>query len=174
MAAPSEHPPGLETPLVIVRPSTLQDMQWIAPRLRKADRQEILASSGQGPLDNLLRALYTGKLVFTAIQDGLPAAVFGTTDLIPVEDELVAWVWMVGTDQLTVKPKNLLRTAKQWLPTLSLGAAACMNFVDSRNKQHINWLEHMGFEINKEEGTTLADPRVTFFPFTKEMKTNSL
>ena len=168
MAAPTEYPARMVAPLIQVRPTKIADILYICKYLRKADRAEILANSGSTPLDSLTRALYKGLLCFTGFREGRPIAIFGTSAIVPDEDETNAWIFMVGTDELTAHPKELMEMAKEWLPVLSLGADACMNYVDSRNTSHVRWLKRLGFELNEEEPVFLSDPKVPFFSFSKE------
>jgi len=169
MAAPSEHPTRVVRPVIEIRPSNIHDVEFIAKNLRRADQEEITAATGLDAFSSLARGFYRGILTFTAFRAGVPIGLFGTSSVLPVEGERVAWIWMVGTDQLTVNPKELMQISKEWLPVLSLQADAMMNYVDSRNTKHINWLKHLGFSVDEEESVFLHNPEVPFFPFTLEL-----
>ena len=169
MAAYSEYPKKQSNSVIQVLPSDIYDIKYLSSRLRKADKQEIYAASGKSPFENLSRALYRGIITLTAFKEDRPVAVFGTSDVVEIDGETVAWIWMVGTDEITVNAKELFRVSRLWLPLICLKADAAMNNVDSRNKRHIAWLEHLGFSVNKEEPVFMHDPTVPFYPFTLEL-----
>lgn len=169
MAAYTEYPKGQNNSLIRIHPSTIYDVKFLAPKLRKADRQEILAASGKSPFENLSKALYHGIITLTAYKEDRPVAIFGTSDLVEIDGESVAWIWMVGTDEVTANPKELFKVSRMWLPLITLKADAAMNNVDSRNTRHIAWLEHLGFSVNKEEPVFMHDPTIPFYPFTLEL-----
>ena len=61
---------------VSFRPATQDDARWMSPRLRKADRQELIASTGNPPSLTLAMSVAMGNAMTGEI-DGVPAALLG-------------------------------------------------------------------------------------------------
>ena len=53
------------------RLATLEDLKYLAPRLRYEDKREILASVGMIPIDALALSYYASDLVFTIVKTKL-------------------------------------------------------------------------------------------------------
>jgi hypothetical protein len=132
--------------LITVRPSKIEDTDYLAGRLRKADLQEIEAARGEDPLTALQYGFKISKVCFTAIDDYLqPIAIFG---VVPDEDNVrIGLVWLLGTDDLVRHSFFFLRKSREWLKKLLQQYDVLWNYVDARNEVHIRWLKWCGFSF---------------------------
>ena len=133
-----------------MRISTHEDINYLAPRLREADKQECLATTGQMPIDVLHTALLLGDLTLTlTTPEGKRVGLCGVT---PSPYTNAGVIWMCATDELLKHQMAFLRRSKAALDYLSSGYDVLHNCVDARNEVHIKWLKWMGFTfINKHE-----------------------
>ena len=125
-----------------MRMSTLNDVEYLAPRLRFEDKQEILSSVGLTPLDGLKKSFGNSTLCLTIVNpNGLPVAIFGIADL----GGLVGGIWMLGTNDLANIQIAFLKECKKVIHLLNKKYKILWNYVDCRNEHHIKWLKWCGF-----------------------------
>ena len=127
-----------------MRMSTLNDVEYLAPRLRFGDKQEILASLGSTPLDGLKLSFSNSTLCLTIVNlKGLHVGIFGIADL----GGLVGGIWMLGTNFLANIQIAFLKECKKVIQLLNKKYKILWNFVDCRNQLHIKWLKWCGFKF---------------------------
>lgn len=122
------------------------DAFYIAPRMREADRQEVLAASGQSPFGALVHGAQVTKTLYTVVDDrGYPCAMFG---VVPGNNGHGS-VWLLGTDALTrgKMRKQFVHHSEDWLSNLQSQYSVLSNVIDERNTVHIDWLKRMGFQF---------------------------
>jgi len=136
--------------MITVRISRSGDPALLAPLLREADRQELLAGTGEEPLEALTNGLELSVSCMTALIDGEIVGMFG---IVPNEEVWASTgvtygvVWFLGSDRATESPKDFMRVSRMWLNTFKEDYFALGNLVDARNTVHIRWLKAMGFEF---------------------------
>ena len=131
-------------------PTTVEDVDYVAPRLRKADYNECLASSGQKPRVVLHRSLDLGGTSLTLRAPNGDRV--GLCGVVPSPLEGAGVVWMCATDDIYQHQMTFLRNSKAALSHLGEGYSVLYNCVDARNTVHMKWLDWMGFTfINKHE-----------------------
>ena len=135
----------------LLTPTTVGDVEYIAPRLRQADRNECLASTGKEPLGILKQSLNLGDTTLTLrAPTGDRVGVCGVVPSTAIPEAGI--VWMVATDDIYQHQITFLRNSKRALQYLSEDYLVLYNCVDARNSVHIKWLKWMGFTfINKHE-----------------------
>ena len=135
----------------LLTPTTVEDIDFVAPRLRKADYNECTASTGKQPRGVLHRSLDLGAISLTLrAPDGNRVGLCGVVNSSHIEGAGV--VWMVATDDIYQHQTTFLRNSKRALNHLSENYLVLFNCVDARNSVHIKWLRWMGFTfINKHE-----------------------
>ena len=138
------------------RLATIEDIKYLAPRLRYEDKREILASVGLIPLDALLFSYYNSDLVFTIVSPkDEPVAIFGVGAL----GNGVGGIWLLATDNLKDIKFAFLKENKKVINFLNTKYKILWNFVDCRNSLHIKWLKWCGFKfINKKNVGVLNKP----------------
>ncbi len=127
----------------MIRPSTLEDAQFIAANMRQADREECEAQMGLPP--SLVIPNVIGRPnVWTWEVDGEPVAMGGVDASIP----LVGVIWMTSTDAITKHRIKFLReTCEPMLQRLHQDYPILTNLVDARNTLHQRWLRWLGFKF---------------------------
>ena len=142
------------------RLSTLEDIKYLAPRLRKEDKQEILAGTGLIPYEALLNGYKNGVIVFTIVNfKNKPVGIFGINDV----GNNVGAIWLLATDKLKDIQYSFLRENKKVIDFLNTKYKILWNFVDCRNSLHIKWLKWCGFKfINKQKYGVLNKPFYEF------------
>ena len=133
-----------------LRPTTVEDVMFLAPNLRQADRNECLAATGREPLGILLDGLRLADKTMTMVAPtGIPVGIVGVGKSA-VED--AGSIWLCATDDIEKYQMTFLRNSKQVLKQLQQEYLVLHNFADARNELHITWLRWMGFSfINKHE-----------------------
>ena len=131
------------------RLSTLEDLKYLAPRLRYEDKREILASVGMTPIDALTLSYYASDLVFTIVNPkDEPVAIFG----VGGTKNGVGGICLLATDNLKDIKFPFLKENKKVINFLNTKYKILWNFVDCRNSLHIKWLKWCGFKfINKQK-----------------------
>lgn len=123
------------------------DIEYIAPRLREADKAEIKAASGKEPLECLEDAKSHPNLgIWVSLYDGNPEMIFGVTNGL---GEGVGHPWMLCTDKMAEDPRGFLRICRPWVQGFSRNYPVLVNYVHAKNSLHIRWLKWCGFEFTK-------------------------
>lgn len=128
-------------------PTTVEDIDYIAPKLRKADQQECQAATGKLPLDVLYTSLSMGDITLTLVAPNGERV--GLCGVAPSPFENSGVVWMVATDAIMNHQTTFLRNSKAAIQYLSDDYAVLFNCVDARNTVHMRWLKWMGFTFIK-------------------------
>lgn len=134
---------------IVARPSILEDIYRMAPRLRKEDIDELEAMGADSIEDALMNGFLSPDGCFTAVsEDGEPVFMFGTAPH-PL-DEMVGCIWMLGTPDIEKCRIQFLRSCKQYIEDFHNKYPVLMNYTDARNDVHHRWLKWCGFTfINK-------------------------
>ena len=135
-----------QTPKPHLRLASEIDCIYLSEHLREDDKQEIQAVTGLPPLLSLLTGLKLSSVPLVICNaDCKPVAMLGV-----VPNGLIGFIWMVGTDDLKKISLSFLRNSKDVCDVLKSKHQILHNYVDKRNKLHINWLKWMGFSIINE------------------------
>jgi hypothetical protein len=132
-----------------IRPATMADVLYLAPRLRRRDVDEIRASYGQAPLKALTYSLNHSDQSYVFLNDSRrPCAIYGTAP-VPSHPQ-VASAWLLGSDEIA-DPANLrsfLRLTRGELDRLHAGRYLVLfNYVDERNEASVQWLRWAGCQF---------------------------
>lgn len=131
---------------VSFRSASAEDAKWFAPRLRAADRQEIIAATGETP-DLTLRASVAMGDAMVGMVDDEPVALLG----FPMMSLLPTTIrpWMVGTDQVEAHDRAVARASYEMVNLHRRRCDVMVNHVDGRNLKAIKWLGWLGFTIEE-------------------------
>ena len=150
-----------QTPKPHLRLASEIDCIYLSENLRKEDIQEIQAVTGLPPLLSLLTGLKLSSVPLVICNaDCKPVAMLGV-----VPNGLIGFIWMVGTDDLKKISLSFLRNSKDVCDVLKGKHQILHNYVDKRNKLHINWLKWMGFTIINEINYGIENRK--FYEFVK-------
>lgn len=116
--------------------------------MREADRQEVWAGACTTPLKALKHGYVYSAECFTIyrVADGLPVAMFGYTRY----DALCGGIWLLGSKELENHAIRFLKESDYWLNHIHSKVPLLFNVVDKRNKEHIRWIEWLGFKFIRE------------------------
>lgn len=122
------------------RTATSADVVSLAPRLRQADHDEIMATVGAPPLLALPQTITNGIVVTV---DGSPEVLFGVDPVRGFPE--VGVIWLVSSSRIEEHKVKFLRTSKHLLDSIQKDYLMLTNFCDARNELHHKWLKWLGF-----------------------------
>ena len=124
--------------------TTLEDIKYLAPRLRQEDKQEILAGSGLIPYYALLNGFQNSVIVFTIFNPkNKPIGIFGVDDV----GNGVGGIWLLATKDLATIKIAFLKQCREVVKVLNQKYKILWNYVDCRNEVHIKWLKWCDFKF---------------------------
>ena len=128
----------------VVREAEKGDGYELGPSLRQADKDEIYAATGvDNPGEVLESSLWHSDKCWTVTIDDEPIAIFGCTE----DEDNIASVWMLGSDQIENVRWQFLRESKTWIKKLAKDFSMLWACADARNTKHTDWYTWLGFEI---------------------------
>ncbi len=127
-----------------VREATEADLSSLLPRLRRADRDEIIGITGAPPELALPGCVqFSDTALALCTPDGVVHGLLGVNRLQGGED--VGQVWMFLSDEVFNRKHAFLRRSPVVLEALHKVYPLLTNLVDERNTAHITWLRWLGF-----------------------------
>lgn len=126
-------------------PATKDHAHDLAPRMRKADRDEVMAGSGQLPLQALLFSMEQSDEAWTAFIDGRVEVMFGVGTINMLYG--IGAPWLLGSDAIKTHYRAFLRQSLLWKSHLNSQYSELHNMVDDRNKVSKRWLQWLGFKL---------------------------
>jgi hypothetical protein len=146
-----------------VRLSTYEDAASLAPRLRPADVQELLAAGSTSALEALNDGVrYSQPCLSIVDMEDTVVTMFGVT---PSGNPDVGFAWLLSSDALDKHKIKFLRQSKVWLEYLHSRHPLLTNYVDARNVVHIAWLRWLGFRFLRE--VQMGSGNHTFYEFAR-------
>jgi hypothetical protein len=118
----------------------------VAARMRRADADEVFASSGNTPLEALRQSVAMSDPAHVITYQGRPLAIGG----LVLVDSLRGCPWQLCTEDSVRHGKGILRLGRQGLNHWLTRRPVLFNFADARNHESLTWLRWLGF--------TLGDP----------------
>ncbi len=118
----------------------------VAERIRRTDRDEILAGSGREPPEALERSVRMSSHVWAGWINAEPAAVFGVGPLSMAAG--IGCPWFVGAEVLERHPRPMIELSRDWLARIAALYPHLVNHVDARNAKAVRWLRWLGFTIH--------------------------
>jgi ribosomal protein S18 acetylase RimI-like enzyme len=126
------------------RPSIMDDVYDLAPRMREADVEEVWATSGVKPLEALLISFINAAECNTIIApDGEVVGMFGVNP----KTTLHAFPWMLCSDRLPEIRKEFIPQSLDWVKDMNEKYPILYNYVDVNNRIAIRWLRYLGFNF---------------------------
>lgn len=141
----------------------MEDASTIAPHLRDADKNEIIASSGPNIEQAILSSIVSSEAHTVCLPDLSPICIFGIGD----DMQGNGIPWMIGTDEMIKHRKALIRDARKWINDQLEVYPLLYNYADGRNTVHLNWLRRVGFTISPLAEYIGVDREVPFYLFTR-------
>lgn len=131
-----------------VRQSVPDDVTYLAPRLRKADLESLVACASPSAEVSLARGLQHSDICLTALDDeGLPVVMFGT---VPYrQDSTVGNLWFLSADDLRTDAERLTATANHHVEIFHGKYPILSSFMDCRDRSRKRMLQRCGFDFGK-------------------------
>lgn len=151
--------------MTFYRPTTWDDVCFIADNMREGDQDECMAL-GYQPFDALSRSFEDSIVTYTLhTPDGVPASLAGVAPS-PLGPKFGA-IWMLGTDDISKHKIYALRRCKPFIANLydELGMECFHNYTFAANTLHHNWLKWLGFIFLRK--VTLPPYDQEFFEFVR-------
>ena len=149
-----------------VRKAELKDALELAPKMRKGDRQEIMASDGATPLESLVVPFTQKNAKICTIVGTEAEGVIGMFGSSPIKEEGYGIVWLLSSEDLFKHIKQFIKECPKWVEDMSKGYDYVYNFVDERNWKSLKWLQFLGFEPK----TKIGEYGIGKMPFILMMK----
>jgi hypothetical protein len=118
---------------------------YVANRMRAADKDEVLASSGLAPFQALMQSVAVSDMLWTGFNTDAPICVFGVRTESFMEG--IGIPWMLGTDEMSVCKRDIVLKSTVIVESMLTRYRRLHNYVDARNKASIRWLRWLGFTI---------------------------
>ena len=115
-----------------MRPLRTGDLDALLAGLRQADRDEVIAASGEDIAGVLRDSVRSSTMVWVAEIDGGLACIFGCAPLDGFLGMRAA-PWMLGTDLLDRHPSALMKRCRGYVAEMIRQYPHLLNFVDVRN-----------------------------------------
>ena len=152
-----------------VRPAKLADSLELAPKIRKGDRQEIMASDGASPLEALVIPFTQKNAKIYSIIGTQSEGVIGMFGSTPSKEKGYGVVWLLSSEDLFKHTKQFIQECPKWINDMSKGYEYVYNFVDERNWKSLKWLQFLGFEPKRKIGD-FGIGKMPFLLMMKEVK----
>lgn len=123
--------------------TTPEHVRYIAAHMREADKQEVWLATGCPPGLVLPRAVGISREVWTAVVDGVPAAIYGYS-LTPTGEGIP---WMLGTDEVPRHQRALVARGREIVRYIDTQCRCQVNLVHAENTRAIRWLKALGYSL---------------------------
>lgn len=151
-----------------------EEAEWLAPRLREVDRQEVYAATGKDPVVVLPLSVDISEESFTlrSSRQGDPIGIFGVGGA-GYKNAVghIGIPWLLAADELVEGPNaiSLARISRPWVERLGKNFDVLANYVYAKNEVHIRWLKWAGFTVAKE-AVPWGPFKAPFYPFVKRTR----
>jgi hypothetical protein len=146
-------------------PATVEHVEELASRIRRADLDELRAACDMEPVDALLMSFALSTEVFTWMHGDTVAAVFGVAP--DANHAGCGCPWMIGTDLIKKHRGFFLKYSRAFIAHFNERFPLLENYVHPTNTLSIRWLEWCGFQFGEPE--PYGAQGKLFLPFYKEL-----
>ena len=121
----------------------------LAENMREEEIREIYAASGEGPYSAISQALQVSEEAHAAVDDdGTLLAITGVIPWSGLWVRTTAVPWLLTTQALPSRPRNLLRGTKIFVDKWKDTFPVLFNHVDARYEQSVRWAKWAGFTVH--------------------------
>lgn len=128
-----------------VEPATMEDAAELAPRLRTADRREVMASHGHRGLQALQSSLDRSELAWAVRHDGELLSLHGVVRVSILGG--TGSPWLLGSRSLVNHKRALMEISRAHVQGWRERYDFLENWVDAGNALSIRWLRWLGFTL---------------------------
>lgn len=151
---------------IIVRESTMKDVNFLKYRLRLDDIAEIWASHHHSPEVALTESLMRSSPCLTIDDNGKPVGMFGVNPESMLGSRAV--IWFLASDDINKMKIRFLRNCKIFIKLMLNEYPLLYNFVDVRNTESVKWLEYLGAKFQGPLKFGVEQMPFLFFSFERE------
>ena len=120
----------------------------LAANMREADRREVMASHGLGPIEALRGSFERSATAWTLMIENVPVAMGGVCPAGGMLS-LTGRPWLLATPAMERAPRTLLaRWSRLYVGTMLRLFPRLENHVHAGNRLSIRWLQWCGFTID--------------------------
>jgi hypothetical protein len=131
---------------VIVKKTTIEDVEVLIERIRLADKREIECATGLPHYESIIKACETCDEVWSAFVDGDLIAVFGMNVISYVTGSAIPW--FISTHEIEKHQIVFLKFCRPVFKKMCSNLNSLVNYVDDRNDLAKNWLKWLGFKLH--------------------------
>lgn len=127
--------------------ATAEHAHGLAPKLRKSDAKEVMASGGHSPLEALLLSVQYSdpQTCWTALLDGEPEIMWGAAPFTGDVPGNYGIVWLLSSNEMYKIPGRFLRESALYVSIMLDRFDTLFNYVAATNIKSQQWLEALGF-----------------------------
>lgn len=129
------------------RIATIEDVSYIADRMRQEDVEEVWALIRCTGREALLASYHASQECWVGEQDGTVFCIFGCVPSVSGG----ATLWMLFTSDVRYLPLSFFRQSKVHLETLLASYGRLSNYTDTKNTFILKWLKWLGFTVSKAQ-----------------------
>jgi len=145
-----------------VRRSVKSDADYLAPRLRKSDVEEIWKSNHKAPFEALKEGIEKSIFCCT-VENGQPICIFGIyTDKLLGEN---ATVWCLASDDLEKIGRKFVKYSREFIDMMLQYYPMLFNYVDADNEKSIKWLQMCGADMKEPAPYGVENKNFRYFSF---------
>lgn len=128
------------------RPTTYDDVMYMAENIRDADKEEVRLIAGLSPMQSLSIGFINSAECITGIGKG--GKIFCIAGVTPLQKGFAA-IWMLSTPDITNAKRDLVTDGVKWVKRMRRTYGQLSNCVSEDNVVHRKLIEYMGFRFGK-------------------------
>ena len=132
-----------------IRKPTDADVEYIVNNIRQADADEIEALDGKTIKEVFDEMPNLKEISDVWVVDGKPCCIYGVTP--HPEDSKVGVIWMIAAEGFHKHSKFFGLRCKPYVEKLLDGYDYVFNYIHTKNRVSIQWLEWLGFTIHEPD-----------------------
>lgn len=140
---------NIKTELVEVVPAVIDHIEYLKPRLRQADRDEVYAMAGRSAEKGLEEGFIRSEICWTGLWQGEPVACFGVRRVDFLTGSGIPW--LLGSDLIDTDAgvkRAFIQLSRPYVQIEMCSRFSYLeNWVDARNKKSLKWLHKCGFTV---------------------------
>lgn len=151
---------------IVVRPSHINDVQYLKNFLRKSDVEEIFASNHHTPQEALMTGFKESTLCLTILDHAVPVGMFGVNAKSLFSEEGI--IWFLASSDLSKIKIRFLRHCQGFIKLFLQTYPFLWNYCDARNVEALAWLRFCGAVIAPAEPYGIEQRPFHFFYFKRQ------
>lgn len=141
---PAEQDGDMKNGSVRILPATLAHVQALRGRLRKQDKDELLAATGMNSDSMLQESFFSSCKAWVPVKGDIVLGIFGVA-ASPIEG--IGHPWLLGTEEIMQEVRAFVTLSRMYVQKMEALYPCLMNVVDVRNTLSQRWLRWCGFHV---------------------------